>query len=218
MDDEQTKKDNGITLYVYPGGSFVDEDRIWEEDGKEIFLPKKSAILYTISIRMGPNFEVFQPEATFGYNKNYHKIPLRYVYFNGELKDFETGMESGIFLFPKVENLEGNNFNLNQIGATLYLSQKTINSLLVRLYLFDEKPNYFKNTHTESNFIVKELKTQGLDYGEFVYYEDYKELQGPIKIWEIDYPSDMQLNEDYLKTDFPSEDLSKAKEGAFGQE
>ena len=38
--------------------------------------------------------------------------------------------------------------------------------------------------------------------GEFVYYNGF---QGPIKIWEIEYPSDIQLDLNYLDTNYPEE-------------
>ena len=55
------------------------------------------------------------------------------------------------------------------------------------------------------------LKQQGYN-GEFVYFQGF---QGPIKIWEIKYPSDIQVNEEYLSIDYPSEELDIAKPGEY---
>ena len=99
----------------------------------------------------------------------------------------------------------------NPIGAGFYLSGRVINSRLARLYLFGEESDYFKVAHIESNPLIVELRSQGLDSGELVYYNGF---QGPIKIWEINYPSNIQLNEDYLDTNYP-EELQKADSGEY---
>ena len=47
--------------------------------------------------------------------------------------------------------------------------------------------------------IIADLNAQGLNLGEFVYYQG---LQGPIKIWEISYTGKEEIKEEYLDTDY----------------
>ena len=81
----------------------------------------------------------------------------------------------------------------------------------MQLYLFEQESEYFKIAHIESNLFIEDMKNQGVDIGEFIYYNGF---QGPIKIWEISYPSDIQLNVNYLNTDYPKE-LQVANPGEY---
>ncbi len=211
IDDKNTQETNNKTAYVYVGGSAVDEDISWRENNKTIFLPKKAASVGAVVIEENKNKEILQPKAIFVYNGNQYIIPLRYAYLNNKFNDFGSGLDAGIFVFPLVTQGSGG-LNINRIGALLYLSRRTIHSQLAELYLFDKKTEHFKLVYTESNSVVNLLKDQGAGIGEFVYYQG---LQGPIKIWEIKYPSDIKLNEDYLKTEFPDEKLYSVKEGEY---
>jgi hypothetical protein len=110
-------------------------------------------------------------------------------------------LHAGVFLYPKLKEISGG-MNVNGIGAAFYLSRRTVDSQLVRLYLFNEKSDNFVLAHTQENPFIKNLKQQGLNIGDFI---EYRGFQGPIKIWEINYPSDIQLNEDYLSIEYPAE-------------
>ena len=110
------------------------------------------------------------------------------------------GIDAGIFIFPKINNLQNGGININEIGAAFYLSGKTVHSQLANLYLFDQKSDGFKLVHTESNLFIENLRQQGLNIGEFAYYQGF---QGPIKIWEISYTGNEQFNPEYLSVNFP---------------
>ncbi len=201
LDESQTQETKDEIIYFYPGGSVVDEDIIWEENGKEILLPRKNAALGGILLRRKPNGEIIGLEGVFMYNNNRHIIPLRFAYLGDTLYDFEIGLDAGVFLFPRLESVNGK-LNINDAGALLYLSERTIYSQLVRLYLFEEESDYFKLAHIESNFLIEDLRNQGVEIGEIVYYQG---IQGGIKIWEIEYPSGIKLNEEFLNTTYPKE-------------
>ena len=141
----------------------------------------------------------------------FYNIPLKYLYIDGKLKKFNSGLEAGAFVFPSLsEATKG--VNVNKIGAALYLSNRTVNSQLVRLYLFNEKSDYFKLVHNEENLLISNLKSQNVNLGDFVYYQGF---QGPIRIWEINYPKDIKANPEFLKTDYPNLDLKLAKSGEY---
>ncbi|MDO8623032.1 MAG: STT3 domain-containing protein [archaeon] len=215
MNEQQTYETNNETSYIYipTSGTANDEDIIWNSNGKEIFLPQKKAAIIGIILKQNSNKEFVQPEAVFYYNGQQYNIPLRYLYYNNSLKDFNTGLDAGIFAYPKISIENNNQIKSNSIGAALYLSKRTIHSNLANLYLFDKKSDNFRLVHTEQNPFVEELKTKaGLNIGDFIYYG---ELQGPIKIWEINYPSDIKSKPEYLQKDYPNDMLRVAKKGEY---
>ncbi len=217
MDEKQTQETKNQTIYIYPGGTSIDEDIIWEypeghkEEGKTIFLPKKKAGIGAIILKKSYD-EILQPEAIFVYNGKQYSIPLKFAYFNGKLYDFGSGLDAGVFLFPRLDNQKNGGLTINEIGAAMYLSGRTIHSQLVNLYLFDEDSDYFNLAYVEDSFIIDNLKQQGLDVGEFVYYQGF---QGPIKIWEISYPPDINFIPEYLEINYPNKELSMAKPGEY---
>jgi len=201
LDSTQTRETNNETYYVYPVGTATDNDVLLNQNGKEILLPKKKAAVAAITLRENTKGEILQPAIFFVYNSQQYQMPLRYVYINNKLYDFKSGLDAGIFIYPKLDYQNGK-LSVDKRGAAFYLSERTVNSGLARLYLFNEPSNYFKLVHTEPNLIVSDLASQGLDLGDFVYYQGF---QGPIKIWEIKYPFDIKLNETYLSTAYPPE-------------
>ena len=212
MDEAQTRETNNETIYIYSGGTATDDDIIWKEDDKEIFLPKKNAIVGALILTEKED-KLSQPKAIFIYNNKQYNIPLRYLYINGKLNDFGSGLEAGIFVYPKMNVLANGNANINPIGASFYLSKRTINSRIARLYLFGEESNYFKLVHIEDSLLVENLKGQGNEFGEFIYYNGFN---GPIKIWEITYPSNIEFKQEYLNTESPKE-IDIAIPGEYGQ-
>lgn len=210
LDDKQSYETRNQTLYFYAGGSPVDEDIVWNENGKQILLPRNSAALGAILLSVQEN-DYLQPEGIFVYQNNQYRIPLRYLYNNNELKDFKTGLEAGVFIYPAFIEVQNGQGSIRENGALLYLSNRTINSMIARLYLFNQNSDYFRLIHVEDDYIVKSLNQQGLK-GNFIYYGG---LRGPIKIWEIKYPSNIKLNETYLETNYPSQEIKIARPGFY---
>ncbi|MBU2612624.1 MAG: hypothetical protein KKB62_02800, partial [Nanoarchaeota archaeon] len=90
-------------------------------------------------------------------------------------------------------------------GAVIYLSEKTKDTLFSQLYLMDDPNDLYPTiilAHTESDYVVKSLKSQGLNLGEFVYFQG---LRGPIKIWEVNYPENVLEREEFLLKLDPNE-------------
>jgi asparagine N-glycosylation enzyme membrane subunit Stt3 len=210
MDEKQTYETNNETIYIYIGGTAVDEDIIWKENNVEIIFPKKRAVIGALVLTKNEN-GFSQPNAIFIYNNKQYKIPLRYLYIENELKDFGEGLEAGIFTFPKINSLENGQASINKFGASMYLSERTIHSGLARLYLFNENSKYFRLVHSENSLFVDQLKQQGGDFGEFIFYNGF---QGSIKIWEIKYPLDIEFKSEYLNEEYP-EEVNIAIEGEY---
>jgi hypothetical protein len=201
LDSTQTQETNNETVYIYPIGTATDEDIIINQNGKEILLPRKKTGVGAVAIREGKNKTELQPTVYFVYNSQQYQMPLRYIHIYGKLYDFGSGLDAGIFIFPSLE-YENSQLSVNEKGAAFYLGERVIHTELVKLYLFNETSDYFKLVHTEQSLVNSDIKRQGLNLGDFVYYQGF---QGPIKIWEISYPSDIKLNSTYLSMDYPPE-------------
>ena len=210
MDDKQTQETNNQSFYVYTGGSPNDADITYNINGTDVFLPARTSVVAAIVLGKDSNQNLLQPIAIFQYNGAQYKIPLRYAYVNGNLQDFQSGLDAGVFIFPSASVDSSGKLSVNPSGALFFLSPRTIHTQLVQLYLFNEQSNYFKLVHSEPDPFIDYLKTQGINVGDFLYYQGFK---GPIKIWGITYPSGIKLDTDYLKLDYPSLSLENVNPG-----
>ncbi len=201
LDSSQTKETNNETIYIYPIGSATDNDIIYNQNGKDVLLPRRKTGVMAVGVRENAAKEMVGATVYLVYNQQQYTMPLRYVHTKGKLYDFKTGLDAGIFIFPSLEQ-QGSQMSTNEIGAAFYLGERVIHTELVRLYLFNESSDYFKLVHTEQSPIVEQIKGYGVNLGDFIYYQGF---QGPIKIWEINYPSDIKLNSTYLSTAYPPE-------------
>ncbi|PJB94435.1 hypothetical protein CO081_01060 [Candidatus Pacearchaeota archaeon CG_4_9_14_0_8_um_filter_35_24] len=208
-DDSSTEeKKNSIVTY-YAGSTSLDEDIIYVgENEKKMFLAgvgdsdldKVGSIagLGAIKLEKSKNGTGIGVTGLYVYQGVPYEIPIRYVYYAGTLIDTGRGLEAGVFIYPAVTS----STSLDSEGAAIYLSKRTFNSNIAKLYLLGLDDNYFKLEHTEDDFIVESLKQQGITQSDFVYYNG---LRGPIKIWSIDYPDDISKRDEYLSKTFPGE-------------
>jgi len=202
-DESQTVETSNETVYIYPVGTVIDQDIILNISGKSILLPRKSAGIAAVGVREDSNGTILQPQIYYVYNSIQYQMPLRYIYINNKLYDFKSGIEAGLFTFTRVDqDSTSGSLSIVPSGAGIYLSNKTINTELAQLYLFNQTSKYIKLAHSENDLLITNLRNQGANVDEFVYYQG---LRGPIKIWEVSYPSGIKLNEDYLNTTYPAE-------------
>lgn len=198
VDSTQTKETSNGTIRVYRSGSYIDGDITYTIDGKKIFLPSGKAALIGIILETGnedAQVNLKQPRAVYYYNGQQYEIPLRYVYFNGELLDFKTGLNSAVQIIPSLGDT-----SVDRMGAVIYLSEKTKDSLFVQLYLMNDPLNKYstvKLAHSEDDIIIKSLEQQGFNIGEFIYYGGFR---GPVKIWKVGYSSNILGKEEFLRT------------------
>ncbi|PIN94027.1 hypothetical protein COU54_00650 [Candidatus Pacearchaeota archaeon CG10_big_fil_rev_8_21_14_0_10_31_24] len=198
---EETKN---TTLYLYTGGAPLDQDIIYNTENVSLILPEGRAGLAGIIVEKDKSGNlVTQPRGIFLDQKNgqqvRYDIPFRYSYQKNKLVDHKSGIESGIFFMPTIDFQTGTKKDDNVI---MYLSNKTSQSNLARWYLYKENDPYFKLVHTEDDLLVKQLKDAGIlgKDEDFVYYQG---IRGPIRIWEIKYPSDMKVDPIYLQKNYP---------------
>ena len=76
-------------------------------------------------------------------------------------------------------------------------------SQLARLYLYKENNPNFKLVHSEDDLLVAQIKEQNPEFKHDIV--NFRELRGPIRIWEIHYPEDTEYKEEYISTDYPKE-------------
>ena len=86
------------------------------------------------------------------------------------------------------------------MGALFYLSPLVEKSLLSRLYLMYDPLDQYKTVklvHSEPDPTIDSLNKQGANLGDFAYING---LRGPIKIWEVNYPTNILTKEEFLRT------------------
>ncbi len=204
LDEKQTQETQNKTLYVYPGGIALDEDLIINENGKEVLLPGQQTGIGAIilpAIKEDTEAISFQqPYIILVYNGKQYQQNLRYASIGNEFIDFGSGIEGAAYIFPRI-NQNNQGLTQNSIGAAMFLSTRLMRGMMVQKYILndplDNFPN-FKLIHTEPNFIIGDLNAQGMNLPDFVYYQG---IQGPIKIWEIEYTGKEKIKEKYIDKD-----------------
>ncbi|HLC53741.1 MAG TPA: STT3 domain-containing protein [Candidatus Nanoarchaeia archaeon] len=210
---QRTEDTKNTTLIIYQGGFPLDQDIIYTTPNGTITLPEGRAAIGAIIVEENRSGSlVSQPRGIYIYQKSkslppaQYELPLRYLHYKNESKDFGSGVEAGIYSMPTVNPQTG---AVDRSGILMYLSNKTVQSQLARFYLYEEKNPYFTMVHSEDDPIVVQLKERGL-FGkdeDFVYFEGFR---GPLRIWEVSYPSDIRANPAFLEIEYPSEGLRRA--------
>ena len=187
--------EEGIQI-IFQGGSYLFEDIFYETNGTQTFLPGGNAAIIgiTVNLKTGNSGQasISQPFAIYFYNNLQTQIPLRYAYYGGQLVDYGNGLDAVAFIIPSFDGQK-----INPMGSAIYLSQKVSKSLFAQLFLMgDVFKNYptLKLAHEESDPLIEQLRTYGYSGGEFVYYGGFR---GPIKIWEVAYPEETKLLEEF---------------------
>ena len=200
LDESQTQETNNSTLLVYPGGIGVDEDLIIDQEGKEILIPANGAGVGAIVTPIVGNDRYLQPYVIMVYQGRQYNVDLRYLYINEQIIDFKSGIEAVAFVYPKLNQQEGR-VSLDPRGAAFYISPRLLRGMLAQVYLMNDPfDNFdgFKLVRSEPSLVVSDLRGQGMALPDFVYYNG---LQGPIKIWEIEYTGKEQVKEEYVDID-----------------
>ena len=211
-DPAKTSETKNTTANIYTGGMNLDEDIVYEYNGTKIFLPGLDAGNFDSATSLAGiggaivefdkvSGKMIQPKGIYADSRGQYILPIRYAFYNGTFTDFGEGVEAGLFFMPLV-SASNNQAQIDPNGAMLYLSRRVVKSQLARLYLYGQDDEYFKTVHIEDDLVVQELKAQGVSFGHFVYYQG---LRGPINIWEVKYPSNMKVKQEYLSTSFPKD-------------
>lgn len=204
-DTQQVQETKNSTIYLFVGGTPLDGDITYVDNGTQIFLPAQRAGIGGVLLEQNKSGAlVKQPIGIYVDNNKRYDLPLRYAYYNGKLIDFGSGVSAGVFVFPRVVQAQSG-FQMDAQGALLYLSNKTVRSQLARLYLYEENNPYFKISHSEDDILVKQIKSNNISTSDFVFYD---QMRGPIRIWEIQYPKDIEPVPQYLEKEYPDKRLT----------
>jgi len=204
QDESQTQETKDQTLLVYSGGIGLDEDLIIKEDGKEVLLPGQASGVGAIILpleKSNDSVTYTQPYIIAVYQGRQYKVNLKYLHVEGKFIVFKEGIEGAAFIFPRL-NQQGGGINKNDIGAAIFISPRLFRGMLAQIYIMDDPLERFPNfnlVHTESSLVINDLRNQGLELPEFVYFNG---VQGPIKIWEIEYTGEEEIKQEYLDTDY----------------
>jgi asparagine N-glycosylation enzyme membrane subunit Stt3 len=199
LDKKQTMEMKNSTMFAYSGGTPLDGDIVYDDNGTKIFLPGGKAGVAGVLVERNKAFEIIsQPIGVFIYQNRQYRIPLRYIY-DGKLIDFKSGLNAGLFLMDKIDTNSDGGGTIERRGAAIYLSSKTVQSTLARYYLYKEAGPYIKLVHTEDDFAVAYFKSINATSEDILYYGG---IRGPIRIWEISYPANIKANPQYLNTSY----------------
>jgi len=184
----------------------IEEDIVYEINGTKENLFKENFGIMGVSIEVISNNESIsfkQPEGVFYSQGIQKKIPMRYVYFNGQLFDFKGGINATIYIIPRVSSS-----SINYMGAAIYLSPRVMRGFLGQVYLLKNSLGNFDNfelVHSEPDLFNANLIQQGYKLGDFNYFDNGAGLQGPITIWKINYAGNETPNPEYLLKSPPAE-------------
>ena len=200
-DNSQTSERKNSTVFVYPAGSVLDKDIRYNLDGVDLFFPEGKSYVAAIVLSVDNQDKVSEVFGVYFLQDKTYQIPIRYYFDKKEgFVDTGKGIEAGVFIYPRVVMNEQGGGNIEERGALLYLSQKTVKSNVARFYLYDEETESIKKTHVEPDFLASFINSQDSTVGDFIYYNEFK---GPIKIWEITYPANIQFKEEYVSLEYP---------------
>jgi len=203
LDESQTHETNESINYVYGGVIPLDEDMKIVDNGKEVFLPmgKAAAIGTVLSFdKKGNEMTPVQPSIVFVNSEKQYLVKVRYLYINERFIDFGSGIGATVYTFPSLIN-SANGLRINQMGAMMYLSPRVMKGMLAQKYILEDPFNKFPNfkiDHIESSFVTESLRAQGASNSEFIYYQG---VQGPIKIWKIEYTGKEAFKPEYIDKD-----------------
>jgi asparagine N-glycosylation enzyme membrane subunit Stt3 len=215
---QQTKNDT-VLSYIFGisgsqlSGQALDSDIYYNSNGTQVNLFQGKAAMAKISIPFNSSGVIDgQPMAMFFDSLGQYNLPLRYAYVANHLYDFGTGIDAGVYVMPVISQN-----GLTPYHAVLYLGPKTVHSQFTRLYLFKENNPNFILAHSQDDLLVSTLKSQNYTNEDIIFDEtNYanargNNVAGPIRIWKINYPAGMVVNQTYLLTTYPNPALQRSQ-------
>ncbi len=174
------------SLLFYGGGFMLDEDFVWEDQ----LYPRNGAGIGAFLIPVVLSEEggsLAQPMAVVVYGSQQIQVPVKCIYVEGKEINFPgEGLGGCLKVIPRI-----NGNQQEPLGALIYISSKISKTLFSDLFIFDKESDYFKLAYTD------ELSSPMAMYG--------GRLIGPLKIWEIKYPENLNNKPEYIQTFFPEE-------------
>lgn len=184
LDLNQIQETRNGTVVAYTGGAALDEDFIFQD---KIFPAGSAGVVgVTMSLNIDENKtlqSIDNPIAVIVYQGQQYGVPLRCVYFEKKEYIFEGDdeyLEGCLMIIPTID---GN--GVNGIGSSLYLSPRVMRGLFAQLYLLERNEEF-----PHFNLVYNDESTMPLSL-----YQG--RLIGPLKIWEVSYPNNLDVPEEY---------------------
>ncbi len=195
-----------IREYNIPAGegrvmlSPIEEDIVFEKNGSKIILLKEKTGLMGIKIflsQINDSILFEKAEAVFvSSDRQTTALPLQYLYYNGRFIDFKEGIKATAYIIQRVSPS-----SLDNMGAVMYISPRLMRGFLSQVYILNDSLKnfpHFKLAYVEQGPNIARIRQQGYSLNEFSYL-DGKGVEGPIKIWSIEYTGNEKINEEWLR-------------------
>lgn len=184
IDNSKTQELRDKTNFIYTGGVALDHDYIYEG---ELYAGGSGVAGFILSTTMNENGEINnidQPTMIIFARGQQNNIPIECMMTNNQEIHFGNGYPGCLVLIPSVRGDRQNN-----IGGALFISEEGMKALWVQLYLLNRPFPNFKEVYNDQAQMPLLL---------------YNGRQiGPIRIWELNYPSHIKEKEEYLGGDLP---------------
>lgn len=178
---------NGSIL-VYQGGTPLDDDFVYQGKLFPAGSAGVAAFLINIATDGSNSFSLNGiPLAVIVYNGQQTNVPLSCLFINDQRLEFEVenALQGCLRIIPVI----GRDNQMNNVGAGLYLSPDVKKSRFAELYLFNGDNDNFKLVYDDRKNIPLAV------------YDG--RLIGPLKIWEINYPKNLKVPEEFYGTELP---------------
>jgi hypothetical protein len=174
----QEKEVRNGTLYAYQGGWTFDQDIVIDN----LVLPENRAGVGAILMTLDENRTLNNaPEAIIVYNDKQYNEKINCVYINGEKQTFDTNssLDACIVFVDRYPNQQQ---KIDQ-GGIIFLSNKVYPGLFARLYILNEEVEGFEQVYSDNTpFAIFKSR-----------------VIGPIRIWKINYPEDVKVDQSFLE-------------------
>ena len=189
LDLKQTQETREQTIYLYTGGGFAfDEDFIYNG----IVFGRGNAGIAGFIVPTKPNgnnIKFGQPIAIVINNNQRYELTLSCIAYGKEVYEFDNyDIDGCLKLLPYIQSQN----EVFPIGTALYLSPKVKKTSFAQLYILEKDFNNIK--------IVYE--SEGMP---FAVYQG--RLIGPLKIWKVQYPEYIKVNQTYISIDWPDPEV-----------
>jgi Ca2+/Na+ antiporter len=197
ISEQRDREGNLIRTYIYKGEFIIDEDFFYNYN----LFPIRKAIVRGIILTIrgeGDNLEVSYPRMILVHNKKQEEIPMNCLFWGGKEYIYnKTKAYDGCFvIIPRIYGATDDEMQADYMGAGLFLSPNTRNTLFSQLYLMDKDGDTSKEWMGFTK--VYDDSREGFS---LAYYNVNEMLIGPIKIWKLNYDEDIKTNPIYLSTE-----------------
>ena len=182
MDPAKIQETRDNTVLIFTGSYPFDDDFLY--NGK--LFPRRASGIGGILVPIAKqgnntqinfeNLEFRQPMAVVINNGQQTSIPLECIFVGDKEITFNEKGISGCLRIIPVISRDG---KINPIGAGIYVSPDVRKTVFTKLYLYGQQSEYFKVAYDDSQQMPLSL------------FEG--SLIGPIKIWEIKYPENLDI-------------------------